>query len=58
MSSAITFPSNPSIKKLVNKTVKAGEQNEKNFSEDMVGSDLDVPVQKLMTTIKMLATKM
>ncbi|MHB8261435.1 MAG: hypothetical protein ACYDEC_14315 [Bacteroidia bacterium] len=35
-------PGNPSIKKLVNETVKAGEQNEKNFSEDMVGGDLDI----------------
>jgi len=36
-------PENPSIKKLVNESVKAGKQNEKDFSEDMVGADLDIP---------------
>ena len=36
-------PEGPSIVKAINESGKAGEQNEKNFSEDMSGSDLDVP---------------
>jgi hypothetical protein len=36
-------PEDPSKMKSPNENGKAGEQNEKNFLEDMSGSDLDVP---------------
>ena len=36
-------PEDPSKMKAPNENGKAGDQNEKNFMEDMSGSDLDVP---------------
>ena len=36
-------PENPSKKKVANPAAKAGKQNEKDFLDDMVGGDLDVP---------------